>query len=89
MPALLGGAQGTGFKWTVYHEGESLGNPTVSQIRSDLTYLRDNYAADPAYLRIDGKFVVFVYADGSDGCGMADRWKQANTVGAASRNRCP
>src|SRR5207247_539670 len=29
-----------------------------------------------------GKFVVFVYSDGSDACGMADRWKAANTVGA-------
>ena len=26
--------------------------------------------------------MVFVYADGGDSCGMADRWKQANTVDA-------
>jgi hypothetical protein len=26
--------------------------------------------------------VVFVYADANDACGMADRWKQANTAGA-------
>ena len=31
---------------------------------------------------MNGKFVVFVYADTNDACGMADRWKQANTVGA-------
>jgi hypothetical protein len=31
---------------------------------------------------VKGKFVVFVYAAGNDACGMADRWKQANTVGA-------
>ena len=82
FPALLAGAAGTGFKWTIYYEAESLGDPSVSQITSDLTYLRDNYANDPSYLRINGKFVVFVYADGGDGCGMADRWKKANTVGA-------
>jgi Calcineurin-like phosphoesterase len=82
MPALLANSAGTGFKWTIYYEAESTGDPSVSQINSDLTYLRDNYAADPSYLRINGKFVVFVYADGADGCAMADRWKQANTVGA-------
>jgi F5/8 type C domain-containing protein/calcineurin-like phosphoesterase family protein/glycosyl hydrolase family 99 len=82
FPALLAGAAGTGFKWTIYYEAESLGDPSVSQITSDLTYLRDNYANDPSYLRINGKFVVFVYADGGDACGMADRWSKANTVGA-------
>ncbi len=82
MPALLSGSAGTGFKWTIYYEAESTGDPSVAQISSDLTYLRTRYAADPSYLRINGKFVVFVYADGADGCAMADRWKQANTVGA-------
>jgi Glycosyl hydrolase family 99 len=82
MPALLAGAAGTGFKWSVYYEREAREDPFVSQITSDLTYLRNQYASDPSYLRINGKFVVFVYADGADGCAMADRWKQANTVGA-------
>ena len=45
-------------------------------------YLRDHYGSDPGFLRIDGRFVVFVYSDGADGCAMADRWKQANTVNA-------
>ncbi|MBN2119257.1 MAG: hypothetical protein JW730_21985 [Anaerolineales bacterium] len=82
MPALLQAAAGTSFRWSVYHENESLSNPTVAQIRSDLIYLRDKYGNDPGFLRISGRFVVFVYADGGDNCGMVDRWKQANTVGA-------
>jgi hypothetical protein len=53
----------------------------VSEIAADLARLRE-LAADPSYLRVGGRFVVFVYAQGTDGCGMADRWTQANTVGA-------
>ncbi len=82
IPQLLKAAVGTGFRWSLYYENESQGDPSVSQIRADLTYIRDHYAADPSFLRVDGKFVVFVYSDGADGCGMADRWEQANTVGA-------
>ena len=70
LPLLLSAASGTGFTWSIYHEQEGQGDPSVAQIRSDLTYIRDNYASDPAYRKIDGKFVVFVYGQGSDGCGM-------------------
>jgi hypothetical protein len=82
IPALLQAAAGTNFRWSLYHEMESMGNPSVAQLSSDLTYLRDRYGNDPSFLRINGRFVVFVYSDGGDNCGMADRWKQANTVGA-------
>jgi hypothetical protein len=82
IPGLLQAAAGTNFRWSIYYENESQGDPSVSQLTSDLTYLRDKYGNDPSFLRINGKFVVFVYADGGDACGMVDRWKQANTVGA-------
>ncbi len=82
IPALLQAAAGTSFRWAIYYENENLSNPTVAQLTNDLTYLRDHYGNDPGFLRINGRFVIFVYADGSDNCGMADRWKQANTVGA-------
>ena len=82
IPALLQAASGTNFRWSVYYENESQGDPSVAQLTSDLTYLRDKYGSDPSFLRINGRFVVFVYADGADACGMVDRWKQANTVGA-------
>src|SRR5512146_1135201 len=82
LPALLQATAGTSFRWAVYYEAESTGNPSAAQITNDLTYLRDHYGNDPSFLRINGRFVVFVYADGGDNCGMVDRWKQANTVGA-------
>jgi hypothetical protein len=65
-------------RWSLYHENESLGDPSAATLASDLAYIRDRYGSDPSFLRVNGRFVVFVYADGGDGCGMADRWKQAN-----------
>jgi len=82
IPGLLQAAAGSNFRWSIYHETESQGDPSVAQLTSDLTYMRDKYGNDPSFLRINGRFVIFVYADGNDACGMADRWKQANTVGA-------
>ncbi len=82
VPALLNAASGTNFRWALYYERESIGDPSVSQIQSDLTYIRNHYGGNPNFLRVNGKFVVFVYPSGSDGCAMAARWKQANTVGA-------
>jgi len=56
---------------------------SVETIRSDLEYIRDQYASKPAYLKIDGRFVVYVYGNSEDSCdATATRWRQANTVGA-------
>ncbi|MDD5371388.1 MAG: DNRLRE domain-containing protein, partial [Anaerolineaceae bacterium] len=82
VPVLLQAAAGTPFRWALYYENESLGDPSAAQISTDLTFIRDHYGKDPSFLRVNGKFVVFVYAAGNDACGMADRWKQGNTVGA-------
>jgi len=82
LPTLLATTAGSTFRWSIYYEQESQGDPSVSTLTADLTYLRDHYGSDPSYLRINGRFVVFVYADAADGCGMADRWAQANTVNA-------
>ncbi len=79
---LLTSAQNTNFRWSLYYENESLGNPSSSQVNADLQYINDKYGKDPSFLRVNGKFVVFVYADATDGCAMADRWKTGNTVGA-------
>ena len=71
-------AHGSNVKWSLYYEPEGIGNPTVAQIQSDLSYINNHYGGNPAFARIGGKPVVFVYADSGDNCGMADRWKQAN-----------
>ncbi|HLU36120.1 MAG TPA: DNRLRE domain-containing protein [Thermomicrobiales bacterium] len=82
LPLLLDAASGTGFTWIIYHEDEGFGNPNAEDLRGDLEYIRDRYASDPSYLRVDGRFVVFVYG-ASETCGVVDRWTEANeTVGA-------
>lgn len=70
------------FHWSIYDEQEGQGDPSSGAIRRDLLYLRARAASSPAYLRIGGRFVVFVYAQPSDGCGMARRWMAADDVGA-------
>jgi hypothetical protein len=82
VPTLLRAADGTDFRWSLYYEPESEGDPSVAQLQNDLGYMASHYGNDPSFLRIDGRFVVFVYADASDACGMASRWAQANTVNA-------
>ena len=82
FPALLKAGEQAGFYWVAYIESEGQGNPSVAAIRSDLQYIHDKYASSPAYLKIGGRFVIFVYADPNDRCGMVDRWTQANTLGA-------
>jgi hypothetical protein len=66
-------------KWALYYEREGYTDPSASEIGSDLDYLKSRYTSDPAYLKVAGKPVIFVYAGGTDGCQMADRWAQANT----------
>jgi hypothetical protein len=82
ISALLQEAEKMNFHWALYVESESQGDPSVEAIRADLEYIRDQYSASPAYLKIGGRFVIFVYSDQNDRCGMVDRWKEANTVGA-------
>jgi hypothetical protein len=82
IPALLSASAGTGFRWALYYEDEGSANPSVEQLRADLTYIRDHYGSDPSYARVNGKFVVFVYNANDGDCTVADRWTRANTVGA-------
>lgn len=86
-------------RWALYYECEGnaggvcdvTGNPSTSQIASDLNYLKTNYAASPYLLKVSGKPVMFVYADATDGgssntncsdttdTSMTHRWYQANS----------
>lgn len=71
---ILKASDGTGFKWAIYHEQEGQKDLTTTEIRSDLTYIRDKRANNPNYLRIDGRFVVFVYNANDNDCKVVDRW---------------
>jgi hypothetical protein len=64
-------------RWAIYYEKESIGDPSPDELTGDLEYIRDTFASQPAYLRIDGRPVVFVYAAGNDQSGMAARWAEA------------
>jgi hypothetical protein len=76
VSALL--ANAGSFRWALYYEQEGTADPSAAQIHADLAYIGRNYGAQPAFLRVDDRPVVFVYGGGNDGCGMADRWKAAN-----------
>jgi hypothetical protein len=79
----LAAARTTPFRWAIYYEREGYSNPSVDTIRADLEYIRDTYATKPAYLKVDGRFVVYVYGNSDDNCdSTAARWRKANTVGA-------
>lgn len=80
LAALLQAAAGTGFRWAIYYEVEGYIDPIAPNIQADLAYIREHYASDPAYLRVDGWFVVFVYGGDSDSCAMAERWRQASAA---------
>jgi hypothetical protein len=79
FPALESNVGATGFKWTAYYEQEGNGNPTQSQIASDLTYLKSHYVTNhPQWLRVNKKPVLFVYGDASDDCSTVSKWLAAN-----------
>jgi hypothetical protein len=82
MPQLLAAARGTGLFWAVNDEVEEVKDLDGATIADTLRYIADHYANDPAYLRIDGRFVVFVGAGDDDRCAMVERWTSANTMHA-------
>jgi hypothetical protein len=78
VPDDLRAARGTPFKWSLYYELQGYENPSVREIERDLAYIKRRYASNASYLKIDDRPVIFVYAEPSDGCAMAERWHRAN-----------
>eukprot|EP00934_Nitzschia_sp_Nitz4_P002336 Nitzschia sp. Nitz4//scaffold89_size161592//120650//124604//NITZ4_002393-RA/size161592-processed-gene-0.20-mRNA-1//1//CDS//3329559661//2336//frame0 len=63
-------------KWTVYHEEERTGKPSVDELREHFDYLKKWFAWHPAWAHIDGRPVIFAYNGG--GCDVVDRWMEAS-----------
>ena len=82
FPIYLAAARQTPFRWALYVEDEGYRDLPVEEARADLELIRDRYAEKAAYLRIGGRFVVFVYG-GVETCSVAERWTRANAeIGA-------
>jgi hypothetical protein len=82
FPTVLAASRGTGLSWALNVELETVSNPDAATIQQTLQYIAQHYAQDPAYLRVAGRFVVFVGVSGEDRCEAADRWAAGNTVKA-------
>jgi hypothetical protein len=80
IPQLLNRTQtlGATVKWGFYYEKEGFGNPSLTELQTDLAYIRDKYASNPSVAKVNGKLVVFVYNADDFDCTIVDRWKQAN-----------
>jgi hypothetical protein len=78
LPLLLDTAAAQGFKVAPYYEKEGFGNPTATELSSDLGYLAAKAAASPAWLRVGGRPVLFVYNADDTSCAVTDRWVAAN-----------
>jgi hypothetical protein len=82
---LLGrtSAIGSPLKWALYYELEgydSAGLP-IDQIRAHLNHIVNvkRYTSHPAYARVGGKPVLFIYNANDSTCAVGEKWKQANT----------
>jgi len=69
-------------RWSIYYSPEGKADPSPAEIASNLAYVRDSLAVSPAYLRVGGRFVVFVWSRGGADhtCSLADRWREANAL---------
>ncbi|MGZ4429941.1 MAG: CBM96 family carbohydrate-binding protein [Nocardioidaceae bacterium] len=76
LPNVLSAAAAKGLSVTAYYEPEGTTDPTVAQIQANLVRLH-MLAQDPAWLRVGGKPVLFVYNANDTTCAVVDRWKQA------------
>ena len=80
FPTLMARTQAarSPLKWTLYHEQEGFGNPTVAQLQSDLSYIWTRFVGQPSFARVNGRPVLFVYNADDTTCAVVDRWREAN-----------
>ena len=68
------------FRWAILYEDEGYRNPSLTEIISDLNYIKKEYTSSPYYLHVNGKPVIFVYNtshNGSNPLNDVEKWKQA------------
>ncbi len=59
---ILDEAEKYGFKVSVYYESYRPRDPlSIDDIVNELTYIIEKYSDSPAYLKVDGKPVIFIY----------------------------
>ena len=61
VPLLLEKARDYGLKVSLYYE-EVKGEDVYASMLKDFRYIRDKYGSDPAFLKVSGKPVLFVYS---------------------------
>ena len=76
LPLMLDTAQKHGMHVTVYYETvPSRDAPTPEGAVNDIVYIFDRYARHPAWLKVDGKPVIFVYGRAVNEIKL-DGWKE-------------
>jgi glycoprotein endo-alpha-1,2-mannosidase len=82
LPLLLDAARGAHLEITAYFEQVRGTTPTRESALADVLYLLNTYGNDPAWLRVDGKPVLFVYSRAVNQIGLSDwQWVIAQTNG--------
>ncbi|GMU20753.1 MAG: hypothetical protein AMXMBFR13_08490 [Phycisphaerae bacterium] len=69
-------------QWCIYYELDSVYDPTPTEIFNHLKYVIDTHGPTRNYAKIDGKWLVAVYAVG--GAEPATRWRTAKAMLTAS-----
>ncbi|MCS7166088.1 MAG: glycoside hydrolase family 99-like domain-containing protein [Gemmatales bacterium] len=82
LPLLLNTAHKHGLAVTVYIE--TVPDQTVEQAVQDALYILSQYSDHPAWLRVDSKPVLFVYARAIEQLGL-DNWRRVIAIVAQKR----
>lgn len=80
LPVLLQRAAAAKFHWAVNYQREAAADPSPDEIRADLAHLA-SVTADPGYLHIGGRAVLFLDTATADGCATLDRWANVDLAG--------
>jgi len=80
---LLDASNRSTVRWALYYEPEVEGDPDVATLQAHIDYVLSRYGGHPNFLRLEGRFVMFVRTDGSDDCATVQKWLEANATGQA------